>query len=93
MNKTISIIRIAVLFVTFSFGIILLFGKEQDSGTLAFLLHVCMDKALALAAFICVHRLYKRWSKVDPIIARYDKMCNEVMDAPNPACTGNDSEE
>lgn len=86
MNKTISIIRIAVLCVIFSLGMIFLFGEEQDENIFAFLLHVCVDKALAFAAFIYASRLYKRWSKVDAWFIAYEKMCDEVMDAPNPLC-------
>lgn len=85
MNKTISIIRIAILCVLGAFAMIFLFGEEQDEATFDFLLHVLVDKALAIAMFYYVGRLYKRWSKVDPWLKAYDKMCDEVMDNPNPS--------
>jgi len=83
MKKTISIIRIAILLAISTFAFIFLFGEEQgdDAG---FLLRIFVDKALALAAFWYVCKLYKRWSKVDPWLIAYGKMCDEVMDTPNP---------
>ena len=83
MNKTVSIIRIAILFVLGLFATIFLFGEEQDENVGAFFLHVIVDKALAIALCLYIGRLYKRWSKVDPWIKAYDKMCDEVMDKPN----------
>ena len=85
MNKTISIIRIAILCVLGGLPMKFLFGEEQDEATFDFLLHVFVDKALAVAMFYYVGRLYKRWSKVDPWLKAYDKMCDEVMDNPNPS--------
>ena len=84
MNKTISVIRLAILIILFSVAVVFLFGEEQDEATFDFLLHVFVDKALAVAMFYYVGRLYKRWSKVDPWLKAYDKMCDEVMDKPNP---------
>ena len=83
--KTISVIRIAILFVLGSVATILLFGEEQDANIGWFLLHVLMDKAIAIGLFYYIGRLYKRWSKVDPWLKAYDKMCDEVMDNPNPS--------
>ena len=85
MTKTISIIRIAIISVLFALGMIFLFVEEQDENPGWFLLHVLMDKALAFALLFYISRLYKRWSKVDPWLKAYDKMCDEVMDAPNPS--------
>lgn len=84
MNKTISIIRIAILATIACLATLFLFGEEQDDNVLAFLLHAIVDKALAFALFFWSGRLYKRWSKVDPWIKAYDKMVDEVMDKPNP---------
>ena len=81
MNKTISIIRISILFFLFTFGILFLLGEEADNN---FLIHFIIDKALGFAAFTYAYRLYKRWSKVDPWLKAYNKMCDEVMDTPNP---------
>lgn len=85
MNKTISIIRIAILFVFGFFAMIFLFGEEQDESVFDFCLHVLVDKALAIAMCYYIARLYKRWSKVDPWLKAYDKMCDEVIDNPNPS--------
>lgn len=85
MNKTVSIIRIAILFVLFGLAVILLFGEEQDESLVFFFLHMVMDKAMAFALFYSIGRLYKRWSKLDPWIKAYAKMCDDVMDNPNPS--------
>lgn len=87
MNKSISIIRIAILLSIGMFGMIFLFGQEQSDSTWT-LFQILIDKALALAALGYMVKLYKRWSKIDPIIAKYDKMCEEVMEEPNPLYKG-----
>lgn len=66
MTKTISILRIAILFIMGSAALALLLAEEQDAGTLAFILHVIADKAIAAGLIFATVRLYKRWSKVDP---------------------------
>lgn len=93
MNKTISIIRICILFVLSGLATIFIFGEEQDENTLAFLRHVMVDKALGIALCYYIARLYKRWSKVDPWLMAYDKMRDEVMEKPNPMCLDNDKED
>lgn len=85
MNKTISIIRIAILLVLGCFAILFFFGEEQDETVFFFLLHVLVDKTLGIAIIIYTGRLYKRWSKVDPWLIAYEKMIDEVMDKPNPS--------
>ena len=85
MNKTISIIRIAILLVLGCFAILFFFGEEQDETVFFFLFHVLVDKAIGLALFIYAGRLYKRWSKGDPWFKAYEKMLDEVMDKPNPS--------
>lgn len=84
MNKTISIIRIAILFVLSDIAMIFLFGEEQDANFSAWVLRFIADKALAFVLIFCVARLYKRWSKVDHWIKVYDEMCDKVMEKPNP---------
>lgn len=84
MNKTISIIRLAILFALGFFAIILLFGEEQDENMWAFTLHMIADKTLALTLFYGIGRLYNRWSKIDPWIMACDKLCDDIMDNPNP---------
>lgn len=93
MNKTISIIRIAILFALAGIAAILLFGEEQDENLFAFFLHVIVDKAIGIGSIFLIARLYKRWSKVDPWLMAYDKMCDEGMDKPNPMCLDNDKED
>lgn len=83
--KTISVIRIAILFVLGSVATILLFGEEQDENVWAFFFHVIVDKGLGIGLCFYIGRLYKRWSKVDPWLKAYDKMCDEVMDNPKPS--------
>lgn len=78
MNKTISVVRIAILFVLFATAMLLLFGEEEG------VLRLIVDKAFAFGLFYYLGKLYKRWSKTDPWLKAYDKMCDEVMDAPNP---------
>lgn len=80
MNKAISIIRVSILIVLGFLATILLFGEEQEESTAWFLLHVLMDKTIAIGLFYYIGHLYKRWSKVDPWLKAYDKMCNEVME-------------
>lgn len=84
MNKTISITRIAILFALFSLGFIFVVGEEADEGLSNFFLHLIIDKAIGVACLFYMGRLYKRWAKVDPWLKAYDKMCDEVMEAPNP---------
>lgn len=73
MNKTISIIRICILFILGAFAMIFIFGEEQDENEWAFFLHVIIDKTLGIALCYYVSRLYKRWSKVDPWLMAYGK--------------------
>lgn len=87
MNKSVSIIRIVILLALGMFAMALLFfGKEGDSTWTLF--QMLIDKALALAAFWYMAKLYKRWSKIDPWLMAYDKMCDEVMEKPNPLYKG-----
>lgn len=85
MNKAISIIRISILVALSCIAIILIFGEEQDENLWAFFFHVLVDKGLGIGLCFYIGRLYKRWSKVDPWLKAYDKMCDEVMDNPNPS--------
>lgn len=84
MNKTISIIRIAILFVLSDIAMIFLFGEEQDANLGTWMLRFLVDKAFAFVLIFYIAQLYKRWSKIDPWFIAYEKKCNEEMDAPNP---------
>lgn len=86
MNKTISIIRIAILFALGMVAFLLIFGEEQDENLLTWTFRFIVDKVLGIGIIFIIARLYKRWSKIDPWLIAYDKMCEEVMEKPNPMC-------
>lgn len=85
MNKTISIIRIAVLLALGALAAVLILGQEPDTDTLAWTFRFIVDKALGVGTIFLIARLYKRWSKIDPLFIAYNKMCDRVMDSPNPS--------
>lgn len=93
MNKTISLIRIAILFALGIAALLLIFGEEQDENLIALFLHIIVDKAFGIGLCFYIGRLYKRWSKVDPWLMAYDKMCDEAMEKPNSMCLDNDKED
>ena len=93
MNKTISIIRLVILFALGMFALLFIFGEEQDEDLLIWMLRFIADKAVGFGAIYLIDRLYKRWSKVDPWLMAYDKMCDEVLDKPNPMYIDNDKED
>lgn len=84
MNKSISLIRIAILVVLFSVSIILIINIENDEPIWKFVIHAILDKGLGFLGLYIFHLLYSQWSKIDPWIAAYDKYCKKGMDAPNP---------
>lgn len=77
--------RIAALLVLGMFAMLLLLVDEQGVNLLTCTLHFIFDKALAVGTIFLMGRLYRRWSRVDPWLKAYDKMCDEVMDKPNPS--------
>ncbi len=79
MNKTISIFRIVTLFILSGIALILLLCEETDETPSAFILHLFIDKALAIGLFFYVGNLYKRWSRIDPWIKAYDRMFDDVI--------------
>lgn len=85
MNKTISIIRIAILFSLGMVAFLLIFGEEQDADLLSWTFRFVIDKTIGIGTVFLIARLYKRWSKIDPWFIAYDKMFDEVMDNPNPS--------
>lgn len=93
MNKTISIIRAAILTALGTFAIFFLFGEEQDETLTTWTLLFIFDKTLAISACFVIARLYKRWCKIDPWLIAYEKMCDEVMEKPNPMYIGDDNED
>ena len=78
MNKLTSITRIGIILALGLFALLYLFGEELDHNLSVWILHVIIDKALAILAISIIVRLYKRWSKIDPWFIAYQKMCNEV---------------
>lgn len=93
MNKTISIIRICILFVLGMVAFLLIFGEEQDADLLTWTLRFIIDKAVGIGVLFLIARLYKRWSKIDTWLIAYEKMCDEVIEKPNPMCLGNNKED
>jgi len=83
MNKSVSIIRIVIMLALGMFAMLFLFGEEQGDSAWT-LLQIAIDKGLAIGACFLIGRLYKRWSKIDTWLMAYDKMCDDVMDKPNP---------
>lgn len=86
MNKTISIIRIAILFALGMVAFLFIFGEEQDANLLTWALRFIIDKAVGIGVFFLIAWLYKRWSKIDTWLIAYEKMCDEAMEKPNPMC-------
>ncbi len=84
MNKAKSIIRIAILLILGITAVGLLFGMEQNKDNTSWFIHFVLDKAFAIGTIWCIVRLYNHWSKIDPWFIAYDKMCDEVMNKPNP---------
>ena len=84
MNKTISIIRIAILFSLGMVAFLLIFGEEQDADLLFMDFPLCHRQN-----YWHRHRLSHRpalqaLEQDRPWFIAYDKMCDEVMDKPNP---------
>jgi len=84
MNKLVSIIRVAIFLALSTFAFLFLFGEEQDEDLTAWMFHFLIDKTLAILAIFVIARLYRHWSKIDPWLIAYEKMCKEVEDKPNP---------
>lgn len=82
MKKTISIIRIGIILALGLAAILLVFNEEQDSNPVTLTLHILADKALGIGACLAMARLYRRWSKIDPWLKAYDKMCVETAEKP-----------
>ena len=72
MNKTESLIRIAILLTLAIVGFGLVFGEEQDESLWDFTLHVIFDKAFGVGCLYLMGKLYSRWSKTDKWIARFE---------------------
>lgn len=73
--------------------IILIFGEEQDANLLMWIFRFIIHKAVGIGIIFLIARLYTQWRKIDPWLIAYDKMCNEVMEKPNPMCLDNDKED
>lgn len=80
MEKSISIIRIAILLSLGVIGFLFFFGEEEDPTPFAFFIHVIIDKAFACLCLYKACKLYARWRKSDPWIMAYDKWNNKVME-------------
>lgn len=84
MNTIKSIIRIAMLSILSGVALVLLFVEEQDETQTAFIFHFIVDKGLAVALIYYAGRLYNRWNKIDPWLKACNKMCDGIIDKPNP---------
>lgn len=92
MKKAISFIRVMVLIDLGLLAMAFILGGEVDELLSAWTLRLILDKALGLVFIYAIICLYKRWSKIDPWLKAYDRMCREVMSAPNPMYMRNDTE-
>ena len=72
MNKTESLIRIAILITLTTVGFGLIIGEEQDESIRHFFLHVIFDKAVGVGCLYLMAKLYSRWCKSDKWIARFE---------------------
>lgn len=86
MKKIRSIVRIAILLALGITAMLLIFGKESSTDLSSWILLFMAHKAIGICAIILIARLYTRWSKVDPWLICYKKMCEEVDEKPNPMC-------
>ncbi len=73
MNKTKSIIRIAILFALLALGLALIFNIERDEDITVLCIHVILDKAFGIGFVIASGLLYNKWSVSDAWISRYDE--------------------
>ena len=83
MKTILSIIHIVILGILGFTALALLFNEEFDADTTAFIIHVIIDKLIAMAAFILFVILYNRWKKTDPWLMSYDNyvtMDSELRD-------------
>lgn len=72
MNKTESLIRIAILLILATVGFGLVIGEEQDENLWSFFFHVIFDKAMGVGCLYLMSKLYSRWCKTDKWIARFE---------------------
>ena len=84
MNKALSIIRICILMIIGCIGTLLLFGEEQDNTFFGFVIHLIIDKTLAILLLGITISLYAKWRKHDWLLQFFDKFCDEADDEPNP---------
>lgn len=78
MKKAISILRIAILALMGSVGVLFLLGEEQDETVLSF---SCISSStrcfgLAMLAAMCV--LFWRWCKTDNWLKAINEWCEEI---------------
>jgi hypothetical protein len=81
MDYKISIIRIIILVAVFGFAIVFLLSEEHGDD-IQTLIQALVCKALAFAAFLYGQKLYRHWRQIDPWLMAYEKMCDDVKNAP-----------
>ena len=77
MKKAISILRIAILALMGSVGVLFLLGEEQDEEILPFIIHFLFDKLFAIFMIAFMLYLAIRWSEKDEWLQAIDKWCDE----------------
>ena len=78
MNKIISVLRILVLLTLCTAAIIGIFGDADGE------LQWWSAKLTGIAAAVIAARLYIHWAKDDRWLRSYARICDEIIDAPNP---------
>lgn len=73
MNKTESLIRIAILITLAIVGFGLVFCEEHDEDLWVFTLRVIFDKAFGVGCIYLMAKLYSRWSKTDKWLKKYEE--------------------
>lgn len=78
MKKAISILRIAILALMDSVGVLFLLGEEQDEAPFTFFLHFLFDKVFAFAMLAAMWVLFWRWCKTDNWLKAINEWCEEI---------------
>lgn len=75
MKKMISIMRFTMLLIMAATATVLLCGEEKGDSMAEFIMHLVIDKSLAILIFSLTVTLYRRWRKSDVLIRYCSKRC------------------
>lgn len=75
MKKAISILRIAILALMGSVGVLFLLGEEQDEAPFTFFLHFLFDKVFAFAMLAAMVYFAARWIDKDKWLKAIVEWC------------------